>query len=205
MDPKLYSDFYKTDFGQEILRIEVEYLTHELKGSKRVLSIGCGPALHEILLAKQHPDMEFYGLDISRDMLFQAAKPPTNMDLILSNAEQLCVKENCIDLIYFIFSFEFISDIETTLEEVKRVLMPHGTVIFMVSNIESWYIQKELSEADSYIRRKLMQLDSQNLQNTILKYLVITSTEFMLGIRGEEVFDSEDPKWASLLVIKAVK
>ena len=100
MDPKLYSDYYKTDFGQEILRIEVEYLIHELKGSKKVLSIGCGPALHEIIFAQQHPEMDFYGLDISREMMYQAPKTPINLDLIQCNAEQLCLRNNCIDLIY---------------------------------------------------------------------------------------------------------
>ena len=124
MDSKQYSDYYNTDFGQEILRIEVDYLSHELEASKRVLSIGCGPALHEARLANLLPEIDFIGLDISKDMLSQAPKLPTNIDLILCNAEQLCLKDNCIDLIYFIFSFEFISAIETALEEVKRVLMP---------------------------------------------------------------------------------
>jgi len=205
MDPKLYSDYYKTDFGKEVLRIEVEYLHKELKNSKRVLSIGCGPALHEIIFANHHPEMEFFGLDISREMLFQAPKTPVNLDLIQCNAEQLCLKDNCIDMIYFIFSFEFIPDIEAALEEVKRVLVQNGKVIFMVSNIESWYIQNELSEAESYIRRKLNNLDSHYLQGVISKYLVVSSKELKLGIRGKEVFETDDPKWAALHVIKASK
>ena len=205
MDTKLYSDFYKTVFGQEILQRELEFIDKELNGCERVLSIGYGLAIHEVQLAKLHPDIEMVGLDISKDMLAQAPGLPKNVDLILGNAEQLSIKDKSIDFIYFIFSFEFIPDIENTLREAKRVLIPNGKTIFMVANKNSWYVKKELDESNSYLKRKFENLDLENLCKIISKYLDITSTKLMLGIRDNKVFESEDPKWASLYMIKAIK
>lgn len=205
MGSKSYSDFYKTSFGQEILVREVEFIKKDLKGCKKVLSIGCGPALHEAQLANSNPETEIIGLDVSKDMLAQARELPTNVDLILGNAGKLCFKDDSFDLVYFLTSLEFTSDVDKTLLETKRILKPGGRAIFMMANINSWYVQKELKEVDSYIKRKLENIDSEKLKPIISKYFKITSTKLMLGIHKEEIFESEDPQWASLFVIKSIK
>jgi ubiquinone/menaquinone biosynthesis C-methylase UbiE len=205
MSSKRYSDFYRTNFGMEILKREVEFIEKELSGCKRILSIGCGPALHEVQLARSSPDIELIGLDISKDMLSQAPKLPKNVDLILGGAEQLPLRNESIDLVYFMTSLEFTSDVESALNETKRVMKPGGKAIFMVANIKSWYVQKELAEVDSYIKRNYENMDAENLKKIISRYLEINSMTLMLGIRGENIFDSEDPNWASLIVLKTTK
>jgi S-adenosylmethionine-diacylgycerolhomoserine-N-methlytransferase len=40
-----------------------------LQAGDRVLEIGCGTARNLIMLAKKHPDVQFYGLDASQEML----------------------------------------------------------------------------------------------------------------------------------------
>lgn len=205
MDSKRYSDFYKNEFGQEILKREVEFLEEELNGCKKVLSIGCGPAIQEVCLANSNPEIELIGLDISKDMLSQAPRLPSNVDLVLCDVEKLCLKDESIDLVYFLTSLEFASDVDKALEETKRVIKQNGRAIFMVANIKSWYVQKELREVDSYIMRNYENMESEKLQRIISKYLTITSTSLMLGIHEEDVFESEDPKWASLIVIKTTK
>ena len=205
MKSKSYSDFYKTSFGQEILKIEVEFINKEIKGCKKILSIGCGPALHEVQLANLNFETEIIGLDISKDMLAQAPKLPYNVDLILGNAEDLCFKDDSFDFIYFLTSLEFTRNIDKSLLETKRILKPNGRAIFMVANINSWYIQKELKEIDSYIKQNLENMDSEKLKPIISKYFKITSTKLMLGINKEVIFESQDPKWASLFAIKSIK
>ena len=205
MRSKLYSDFYKSSFGQEILKREVRFIKDELNGCKKVLSIGCGSAIHEVQLANLNPETEIIGLDISKDMLSQVPKLPTNIDLILGNAEDLGFKDNIFDLVYFLTSLEFTNDVEKTLLETKRILKPNGRAIFMVVNINSWYVQKELREGNSYIKRKLKNMEGENLKKIISKHFKITYFKLMLGIHKEEIFESEDPKWASLFVIKSIK
>lgn len=205
MRSKHYSDFYKTSFGQEILKREVGFIKDELNECKKVLSIGCGSALHEAQLANLNPETEIIGLDISKDMLSQVPKLPNNVDLILGNAENLCFKDDSFDLIYFLTSLEFTNDVEKTLLETKRILKPNGRAIFMVANINSWYVQKELREVNSYIKRKIKDMEEENLKKIISKHLKIISFKLMLGIHKEEIFESEDPKWASLIVIKSIK
>lgn len=205
MDVKHYSDFYFTSFGREILAREVEFIKKELSGCKRILSIGCGPAFHEVQLARSSPDIEFIGLDISMAMLSQAPKLPKNVDLILGGAEQLPLQNESVDMIYFMTSLEFTSHVENALKETKRIMKPGGKAIFMAANIKSWYVQKELAEVDSYIKRKHEDMDAENLKKVISRYLDIISIKLMLGINGENIFDSEDPNWASLIVIKTTK
>ena len=193
MDSKRYSDFYKTRFGREILKRENEFINRELFGCNTVLSIGCGPALHEAQIAISNPKITLIGLDISEDMLAQAPELPANLNLILGSAKQLCFKDESVDLVYFLTSLEFVNDLVKTLKETLRILKPNSRAIFIVANVESWYIQKELSEVDSYIKRKFENLDQERLTQSISKYLEITSVKLMLGIRNEEIFESEVP------------
>ncbi len=48
-----------------------------LKPGMNVLEIGCGTARNLIALAKKHPQIQFYGLDASREMLETAQKKST--------------------------------------------------------------------------------------------------------------------------------
>ena len=188
-----------------ILDEEVSFLNQELRGCAKVLSIGCGPALHEFELAQRNPDIKLIGLDLNQEMLAQSPKLPSNLKLVLGNAEKIGFQNKTFELVYFLTSLEFVSDIAKALQEKSRVLKPAGKALFIVANIKSWYVQKELREVESYIKRNLENMEPERLKQMISKYFKINSTKYMLGIREEEVFESEDPEWASLYVINARK
>jgi ubiquinone/menaquinone biosynthesis C-methylase UbiE len=152
-----------------------------------------------------NPDVEFTGIDISEEMLAQALEKPKNLNLVLGNAEQLEFKDETFDLAYFIFSMAFVNDKERAVQETQRVLKAGGKALFMVANIQSWYIKKELAEETSYIHHKFRELDTNKFQELVGKYFKIDSTKYMLGIHEEDVFESEDPQWASLFVVKGIK
>lgn len=200
-----YVDFYRTDFGQHALEIELDFLQEEIGGSEKILSIGCGPAVHESRLANSNPDIKFTGVDISQSMLAQAPVLPTNLKLCLGNAEQLEFEDEAFDLAYFLFSMAFVPNKQRAVQETCRVLRVGGKALFMVANIESWYIQKELAEESSYMHRKFRELDTTKFEALVRKYFKIDSCKYMLGIHEEEVFESEDPEWASLFVVKGIK
>ncbi len=167
--------------------------------------MGCGPAIHEARLANSNPDIELTGIDISKEMLVQALDTPTNLNLGLGNAEQLEFKDGTFDLAYFLFSMAFVSNKERAVQETHRVLKVGGKALFMVANINSWYIKKELAEENSYMHRKFRELDTIKFEEMVGKYFKIDTSRYMLGIHEERVFESEDPKWASLFVVKGIK
>ncbi len=200
-----YVDFYRTEFGQQVLAIEIDYLEKEISGFNKILSIGCGSALHESRLAYLNPDIEFTGVDISKDMLRQAPALPDNLNLVTGNAEQLEFKDETFDLAYFLFSMAFITNKERAVQETHRVLKVGGKALLMVANINSWYIKKELAEENSYMHRKFKELDTIKFTALVDNYFKIDSCNYMLGIHKEEVFESEDLEWASLYVVKGIK
>lgn len=205
IDKKKYSDFYYTLFGKKVQEKELGILNRELKGCKSVLSVGCGPGIHEVRLVKENADLEIICLDISIKMIKDAMKFSNILELIVGNAEQLPIKNEIFDCVYFVTSFKFIEDSITTLNETSRVLKPGGKALFLISNFKSWYFKKEYAEVNSYFKSKIKHLDNAKLKQAISNKFQIVSINYELGIKGEEVFDTTNPKWASLYVIKAIK
>ena len=202
---KKYSDFYLSSFGTSILEEELAILKKELNNCEIVLSVGCGPAVHEIELAKSNPKLTIICLDPAKSMLLEGRELSTEMDLLQGNAEQLPLNAETFDCIYFITSLEFIDDIKSALTETSRVLKLGGKVLFLISNFKSWYFQKEFTEAGSYYKSKVKHLNNIELEETIANKFKIISITLELGIRGEEIFDTTDPEWASLYVVSALK
>lgn len=202
---KKYLDFYKAPFGNNILEKELMILKRELLGCRIVLSVGCGPAVHEIQLTKSNPDLEIICLDPSKAMLKEAQKLSMKIKLLRGNVEQLPLKNEFFDCVYFITSFEFIDDTISVLNETSRVLKPGGKTLFLILNFKSWYFQKEYAKVDSYITSKIKHLDNLELKHFITNKFQIISINYELGIMGDKVFETEDPKWASLYVVSALK
>lgn len=202
---KNYSDFYTTKFGKTILEKELLILNRELWGCKRVLSIGCGPGVHENQLIKGNPNLDVICVEPSDKMLSETKHLSKDMKLLQAIAEQLPVKNHTFDCVYFMTSFEFIKDSINTLKETSRVLKPGGNILLLISNFKSWYFQKEHAESNSYFESKIEHFDNTKLEEAIAKQFKIVSVTLELGIKGEEIFDISDPKWASLYVILATK
>lgn len=105
-----------------------------LKAGDKVLEIGCGTARNLILLAKKHPEVQFYGLDASQEMLDTAqakidAKGLTNQ-IILKQclAEQLDYQKTFgldkpFDAVFFSYALSMIPPwseaVDTALVNVK--------------------------------------------------------------------------------------
>ncbi len=202
---KNYLSFYEVPFGKIILDKELEILNRELQGCNKVLSVGCGPAMHEVQLARSQPELSITCLDPSEGMLAEGRKLSTELNLLQGIAEQLPFRNEIFDCIYFITSLEFIEDSISALKESSRVLKPGAKALFLIFNFKSWYFQKEHTETGSYIELKIKHLDNATLENAISSEFQIESNILKLGIRGEDVFDTNDPKWASLYVISAIK
>jgi len=180
-------------------------LKRELDGCNIILSVGCGTAVHEIQLAKSNPDFKIICLDPSKVMLGESQDLSMEIKLFRGMAEQLPFKNEAFDCAYYITSFEFIEDSLSLLNETSRVLKPMGNALFFILNFNSMYYHKKYFETGSYIASNVKHFDNSSLKEAIAKKFEIISARFELGINGDEVFDTEDPKWASLYIIKAVK
>lgn len=198
---KNYSDFYTTTVGKTILEKEIAIINKELSGCKRVLSLGCGPAVHEIKLSEMNPNMEIICLDPSDLMIQESKLISNNTKLLQGYAEQLPLKNAMFDCAYFLTSLEFIEDINKALKETSRILKPRGKILFLISNLDSWYFQKEYFEKDSFFKRNIKHINNQELKKKICERFNVISVCYELGIHDKEVFNTNNQKWASLNVI----
>jgi ubiquinone/menaquinone biosynthesis C-methylase UbiE len=190
-----YLQSCKTDFWKKIFEAETDYLLEELKGYKDILSVGCGPAIIEAGMAEY--GFSVTGLDISKEALNQATD---SIRTIEGSAEQLRFAPLSFDSVIYVASIQFIEKYRQAVEEALRVLKSGGKLLVMLLNPESKFFKEKSTNPDSYIN-KIKHTDIKEIEQTIREYFFV-QTEFFLGIRGQEIFESQDPSLASLYVIK---
>lgn len=200
MNKRKYVSFYYTDLGKKILEKEAEYISKKLGTAKNVLSVGCGPASIEARVMELNPGMEILGLDNSKGMLDQAS----DIIKILSDATKMGFNNESFDGVVYIASLEFIGDYKMAIEEAVRVLIPKGKILILMLNPKSNYFQQEYSDKDSYIRKNIKHVDVGRIEKFISHYFFLES-EYFLGIKNGKIFDTIDPKYSSLYIIKGSK
>jgi ubiquinone/menaquinone biosynthesis C-methylase UbiE len=131
--------------------------------------------------------------------MVHTAEKRASAPFVLGDATTLPIADGSVDAVVFVSTLEFIPDIETALAEATRVLTPDGTVITLVLNTRSEYVQANLQREGSYFQRMVHQ-DSAALTETILEY-IDGEQEFVLGISDEVVFESSDPTVAAISAV----
>jgi len=108
--------------------------------AQKVLDIGCGWGRIIIGLLKRFPNLEISGIDISEEAISRA---PTlieqetgvsSVDLRIGTAEELPFADNSFDCIISTRAFQYIQNPQGAMQEVTRVLKPHGRVTISVPN-----------------------------------------------------------------------
>jgi ubiquinone/menaquinone biosynthesis C-methylase UbiE len=193
-----YLQSCKTEFWKKVFKAELDYILRELDGAKDVLSIGCGPAIIEAGLAEH--GFSVTGLDISKEALDQA---PDNIRTVAGSAENVNFPDSCFDAVIFVASLQFIENYEKAIEEAARVLRSHGKLLVMLLNPASEFFREKVCDSTSYVNR-IKHRNLEQMEQTIALHFSV-QTEFFLGIKGKEIFESRQPNLASLYVIKASK
>ena len=188
----------KTEFWKNIFRSELQYLLKQLKGAKDILSVGCGPAVIEAGLAEY--GFNVTGLDISREALEQA---PDGIRKVIGSAENMNFSDSSFDAAVYVVSLQFIENYKQAVKQTDRVLRESGMLLVLLLNPESYFFKKKFKNPASYIS-KIRHTNVPEIEDEIAKYFTV-QTEYFLGIRNEEIFESRDPDVASLYVIKAQK
>lgn len=195
---KPYIESCKSDFWKNVFEAEADYILHFLKGSKDILSIGCGPAILEAELAEHSFNMT--GLDISREALDQAAD---NLRTIAGPAEKTGFEDGSFDAVLYVASLQFIEGYQQAVAETVRILRPGGKLLVMLLNTKSDFFKEKIKNPDSYVN-KIKHKNPREIEEVIHRYFHV-ETEYFLGIRNGEVFQSKDPNRAGLYIIKGIK
>ena len=197
-----YMEFYRRKSGREMAERELDFIDGMLGGCKKILSVGCGPAVIEGEMKRLHPDADVAGIDISPEMLKHA---PESVHAVIGDARNMGFRDETFDCVLYLTSLEFIPDCEKALEETHRVLKHGGKVLVMMLNPESRYFSGKYGNEDSYIRKNIKHRDIGSMRKCITKYFDIKSEGYFLGIKDGDIVESNDPEVASLYVLEGMK
>ncbi|UVE52002.1 methyltransferase domain-containing protein (plasmid) [Haloferax larsenii] len=193
-DVESFIRFCESEFGTAVMDREAAYVKQHVAADDRILNVGCGiGSLEERFL-----DYEIIGLDRSEEMI-HAARNRVSASFVLGDATALPIATASVDTVVFISTLEFIPDVDAVLAEATRVLDSDGTLVALVLNTRSEYVQSNLQREGSYFQR-MAHRDSEALAETILEY-VEGEQEFLLGISDETVFESSDPTAAAISAV----
>jgi len=193
-----YLQSCRTEFWKKVFKAELGYTLQELKGTKDVLSVGCGPAIIEAGLAEQ--GFNVTGLDISKEALDQAAD---SIRTVAGSAENMVFPDSCFDVVIYIASIQFIENYKQAIRKTAGVLRAGGKLLVMLLNPGSEFFKEKAKNPASYLN-KIRHNDLDDIEKAIAEYFSI-QTEYFLGIKGQKIFESQDPHLASLYVIKGIK
>jgi len=197
-DMERYLQSCKTEFWKKVFKAELDYLLRELEGAKDILSVGCGPAIIEAGLAEH--DFNVTALDISREALNQA---PDSIRTVISSAENMDFEESSFDGVIYVASIQFIDDYKETIRQTARILRASGKFLAMLLNPESEFFKEKIKNPDSYIN-KIKHADLKEIERAIAEYFAV-KTEYFLGIKGQDIFETKNLNLASLYIIKGKK
>jgi len=101
--------------------------------AERVLELGCGKGFNSIFLAKNFPNVDFTGIDLTPVHLMQAiesGKNLPNLKFKQGNFQSLEFDDITYNLLFEVESICHASDMKIALSEAFRVLKPGGRIIF---------------------------------------------------------------------------
>jgi len=195
-----YVESCAMDFWRQVFDAETSYLLRYLRPGWKVLSVGCGPAHIESRLAEAGIDV--VGLDVSRQAI---ACAPDSLRTVTGSAEELPFADASFDAVIAVASLQFIDDYHLALQQIARVLPPHGSLIAMLLNPDSLFFQAKKAEPLSYVR----QIRHTNLEEMAAAATVHfnLNAEYFLGIKyhQQKVFEDSRPETAALCVLRGEK
>jgi ubiquinone/menaquinone biosynthesis C-methylase UbiE/uncharacterized protein YbaR (Trm112 family) len=146
---KLFALFMRISLEDEIALIR---RIANLGPSDRALDLACGPGLFTRALAEGNPDRNVFGLDLSWPMLRYGTKKAKelgldNLTFFHGDAHELPFKDASLDAANCCGAMHLFSDIRRVLNELHRVLKPHGRFSAAMALVRS----RPLSRLKAYL------------------------------------------------------
>ncbi len=134
-----YAEQYDAWFleNKNVLYSEVKLVAYFLKDAGRILSIGCGSGLFEMLLEKEFGVAIRDGVEPSADMAEIARKRGLSVEI--GTAEDVHVKPDTFDTILYNGCPSYISDLEKAIGNSYNALKEGGRIILIDIPKESSY------------------------------------------------------------------
>jgi SAM-dependent methyltransferase len=127
------------------------------RGDERVLDVGSGAGLYYPLLKRQWSQLEYHGIDISNGML---KKHPANQKgkdgIVVGDAQSIPYADDSFDLIMANHMLYHVPDVDSALEEFRRVLKPEGVIMVATNS------QQSMPELQVLMRRAIILLTRSN-------------------------------------------
>jgi malonyl-CoA O-methyltransferase len=103
----------------------------DLKG-KKTLDVGCGKCRYSKILLERFPDAQYYGIDVSEEMLQSAPK-----EVKTTVGTMLAIKypDGFFDNVFSVEALEHAVNIEAAIKEIARVLKKGGKIVIIDKNI----------------------------------------------------------------------
>ncbi len=130
--------------------------TIDWTGAEVILDIGAGTGNHYAYLVQDQPDIAYFALDLSPNLLLK--HPCASDRLALGDAMRLPFSDDSFDIVMANHVLYHLADIETGLAEIKRVLKPAGRIL---AATDSW---QTLPELQVLIRRAIVLLSKNGAQ-----------------------------------------
>jgi malonyl-CoA O-methyltransferase len=120
---------------------------------KKVLDVGCGKGAYLSVLMNLFPSGEYYGLDISEEMLRYC---PKGVNTSVGSMLSIKYPDSYFDCVLSVEALEHAVNIEAAVKEMVRVLKPKGKIMIIDKNVsklgvfkieawERWFNPEEIS------------------------------------------------------------
>lgn len=134
-----YAEAYDTWFLENgnVLRSELKLVAKVLDNAGRILSVGCGSGLFEMLLRNEYGINITDGIEPSESMAVIARK--RGIDVTIATAEEAEFEKGRYDTVLFNGSPSYITDLQKTVGKVYDALLEGGRIILIDVPKESGY------------------------------------------------------------------
>jgi len=176
-----YLQSCKTQFWKDVFQAELDYTLRQLKGTRDILSVGCGAAIIEAGLAEH--GFNVVGLDISREALGQA---PDSIRTVVGSADNMNFADSSFDAVIYVASLQFIERYKEAITQTTRVLRAGGKLLIMLLNPESDFFKERTKNPASYIN-KIRHTDLSEIERAVAEHFPI-ETEARGGINKDQPY-----------------
>jgi len=164
-----------------------------IKPKATILDIGCGNGRLLLMLNKlaehwTNPKFHYLGIDISKSLLNHARKKFPTENFIEGTQTEIPFDESKADILFNIRAFHHIPSKKMrliALEEMKRVLKPHGTIVITVWDL--WQ-RKYIVQILKAVLRSIITLGAYEYNDTFIPWGK-NNKRYYHAFRPKELYD----------------
>lgn len=135
--------FYSWDhnsFSQDRVKKLTKELSDKLSSSKKlkILDLGSGTGDFIFQIAQSFPQHEYYGCDLAKTVISQNKKNKKIINWSVQDINKTTYKNNFFDIVIAGEVIEHLSDTDSFIKDIYRVLKPKGLLYLTTPNLASW-------------------------------------------------------------------